>query len=782
MALVLRTGGDAPEAEVAPSLDDRGGHVAGGREASDNEAEEPGVEALITQGYRQRSYPQDAVAYEQAVAAQRSFTALPLRVSPRQAVRATSPLRVAGPWRSLGPAGEKALVPGRVRHYATRGETVSGRVTALLAAPRCVPGACRLWLGAAGGGVFRTDDALAARPVWKSTSNRLTSSAIGYLARDPNDPTGRTLYVGTGEPNSSADSEAGVGVFKSVDGGDTWSLLAGSPAVAAGAAVSGIAVDPRNPRVLYVSTMHSLHGSSSVFGGAQVPPGAPRYGVYRSADGGASFTLLFSIGDGDSARPVNQIALDPSDPGTLYAAVVGEGLFRRSPRRDGDRRFHRIFRFTGGEAGDGSRVVFALADLGSGLRIYVGSSNPDEEQGVAHLYRTDRGNRPAARLLNGWGWLSDTRPGTPGFTSYRYCQELCWYSNVVVSPPGRPNEVWLGGQFDYDEAWAGRTAGRAVLRSTDGGRSFSDLTSDARRPAHQLHPDIHVIAFAPNRQRVAFIGSDGGIVRMSGGFTGAAGRCPAWLGRSLRASCRRLHRRVPVRTTSLNAGLDTLQLQSASLSSNPQVPAILVGTQDNGTWSYLPGAGWRNTAAGDGGQSGIDAVDPRILFHTYYGAEVEINHSAGKPSAWRSISAPLVASKEHVSFYMPIVNDPRVGGTIFLGMQHVWRTKQSGGPRATIVSSCAAYPAPRVCGDWVPLGADLTSTAFGDDRRRTCELPRKPRSTTATSSPSNAPRATRPRSGQRRSRAACSYRRTSMALPQRSRSRASTSRRARLGG
>jgi len=738
VAGILSLRGDASgsqaQASLAPS-----GYLS--RPADEEGSErEPDLDDLIEAAYLERSYPRQLVSFAQTAAAQRSFALLPLRVPAAQGTRATSLLSLSSEWRGLGPGGAKSLAP-RFSPYAVRPATVSGQVTALLTGRRCVPGDCRLWVGAAGGGVFRTDDALANAPRWAAVSTGLRSSAIGYLAADPNDPTGQTLYAGTGDPGGSADSEAGVGVFRSANGGDSWSLVAGSTAIAAGAAVSGIVVDPRDARTIYVSTMRALHGNSSVEGGEVLPPGAPVYGVYRSSDGGSTFSVLLSLtnpsGSRTTTKPVSQIALDPNDPDTLYAAVAGEGLFRRSQRVDGDSNFHRILEFQGAEVGWDSRVAFGLADMGSTVRIYAGASNrhaanpdqdrddPFDDKGIANLYRIDNVDKPAADVAKAWTPLSTSKPGTPGFDSYRYCQRQCISNNVVVSPPGQPDVVWLGGMFDYLGAGYGRTAGKAILRSSDAGASFTDLTTDAQQPPFQMHPDQHAIVFSPSDADVAFIGSDGGVVRTSGEYASVTGRCPAGLEEPYGTACRRLLAKVPTRIDSLNAGLDTLQLQSASISPNPQMPAILIGTQDNGTWTYTPAGGWTSTATGDGGQSGIDTKDQRIRFHTTYQTFVEINHASGDPDAWRNIYAPLVDengdSKENVAFYMPIIADPRVGGSMFLGMQHVWRTQDSGGPRDDIITHCNANRLPRFCGDWVTIGPDLTSTEFGADRRTYCD-------------------------------------------------------------
>jgi hypothetical protein len=718
VAVIVTRGGGEGGGTKAPSFERRDGFLSGdGGEgevpATPGDSRRQGVDDLLSASYAARAYPRAAVRLEQARVARLSNQALPNRVPRAQAFAATSAPELQTSWRPIGPIDATAL-PYPWFLFKTRSDTVSGRVVALLIGRRCVPGDCRLWVGTAGGGIFRTDDALAPRVAWSPASEGLTSAAIGALALDPGDPSGRTLYAGTGERGSGGDSEAGLGVFRSTDGGTTWAVVPGSPAIAAGRAVSAIEVDPADPRKIYVATEDSVHGSSSVQGGETAPSGAPDTGLYESTDGGASFSLIL-------AGQVGDIALDPNDSGTLYAAPLGRGLLRRSLKLDGDSAFHQVFQPPQAEAAERSRAEFALGDLGSRTRVYLGSAKVPAEAGdeVSNLYRADDASRPAADVLASWNRLSSEEPTSSGYGSYGYCQAQCWYSNFVASPPGRPDVVWLGGMFQYNEAADGESAGRTVMRSTDAGRTFNDLTADARTPAFAMHPDQHAIAFAPGDPDVAFVGNDGGLVRTSGHYATGAERCNRRLPRPMVARCRGWLARVPTRTTTLNRGLDTLQFQSASVNPAPGTNEILAGAQDNGTWSYSPKRGWRQIAGGDGGQSGVDVDNQQVRFHSYYGAAVRVSHSGGRPGRWRAIYVPLMASKEAVSFYMPVIADPRVGGTLFTGLEHVWRTKDDGGPRASIERDCdddRSSSLPPSCGDWEPLGDELTGPAFGPDR------------------------------------------------------------------
>src|SRR5262249_47040219 len=117
----------------------------------------------------------------------------------------TSPLVVTTggttPWVELGPF--TPTVPGEVT-YTGRPTTPSGVGPSLAAGNNCTPGNCALFVGAAGGGVWKTMNAMDAAPTWAFISSDIPSTAIGSIVIDPTDPSGNTMYVGTGEPNGSS--------------------------------------------------------------------------------------------------------------------------------------------------------------------------------------------------------------------------------------------------------------------------------------------------------------------------------------------------------------------------------------------------------------------------------------------------------------------------------------------------------------------------------------------------------------------------------------------------
>ncbi len=676
--------------------------------------------------YSDRAYPGAYVTYGQAIQAYNSFQSM-----------ARLPMVARGQvWHLVGPV--TGNVPGPVT-YTGATTTVSGRVTAIAVSNSCDAIVCRVWVGAAGGGIWTTDDGLAPVPTWHASSKGLGSNAIGSIVIDPNDSTGATLYVGTGEENGSSDSEAGVGLYKSTDFGKTWSLVSGSLAVAKDRSIGAIAIDPINPQHIFIGTDVARHGASAINGGRFTPPGAPQVGLYESTDGGVTFTLVFSKAS-DVVNPgspngsdffrggVSKIAFDNTgltagQPWHVYFSMDDYGVFRGL----GNGKYEQIFASAGAGTvanSAGARTEFALAPNGQKLRIYVG----DTDGNIADFYRVDDANVPAPTLTDGTnnaGWLklSNSNKGTPGYASYNYCNPQCSYDMPIASPPGHPDTVWIGGSMQYAEIFTANAPsnGRTVQRSTDAGVDFTDMTNDAEKTPLGMHPDQHVIAFAPNNPDIAFLGSDGGLVRTSGDFTDASSACA---GRGLTGAdltdCQSWLKAVPMQIFSLNDGLATIQFQSITL--NPLHPKtdIMGGSQDNGTWSYSANTGtWFESVGGDGGQSLMDALNPNIRMHTYFGPSGDVNFKGTDPLGWDYMSDPLVASKEAASFYVPFIADPQISGTMFVGLEHVWRTLDSGGPQAYLDQHCneqtGDFKSP--CGDWEALGgATLTGTSFGSDK------------------------------------------------------------------
>ncbi len=683
------------------------------------------------------------------------FIAEPQRRGAANAAKVLSQMApaAAASWQALGPNGVPAS--STVVNESTAGTAAtifSGRTTAIAVAPNCSLASCTVFIGAAGGGVWKTTNALAANPSWSPSSNGIPSNAIGSIVFDPADPSGNTLYVGTGEPNGSGDSEAGVGLFKSTNGGGSWSLVSGSTAnsapcasdptsltcpVATGRSIGAIAVDPANSGHLFIGTDVARHGSSSVNGGRFTPPGSAQIGLYESTDGGATFAAA-KILPQDVVVPGSSNGGDFFRAGCshiefyqtqVYASFFDYGVFRRSQTLDGDTAFHQVFGSGGGGTVAGSsfsRTEFSLAPNGSDLRVYVGDADAN---GLGTLYRVDNANVPATSLYNGnnvgWTLLSCSTKGMPCYSSYNYCGGQCTYDMPVYSPPGSPNIVYIGGAMQYDEIFTAHrpSNGRAVQRSEDAGVNFTDMTIDQSNLSR--HPDQHAIAAVPFNPNIVFNADDGGVWRLNGTFFDASSQCDTrgLTGADL-TDCHMWLSRIPTSITSLNNGLGTLQYQSLSL--NPANPTglLLGGTQDNGTHLFSGGS-WSVNIFGDGGQSGISPFHSNIRFHNFFNASPEVNFHGDSETGWDVIYEPLFGV-EPQSFYIPMIFDPKVDGTMFAGLDYVWRTTDNGGNQVTLDLHCneltGDFPPGFTCGDWVRLesanGKALgDGTFWGSDKR-----------------------------------------------------------------
>jgi hypothetical protein len=672
------------------------------------EEEEGGA---VQDEFRDHAFPAESIAIEKiqsSIAADKAVK----RRGPKRSVR----------WEFLGP--ETLDVDRLGTQTYIKGTQWSGRVTALAVDPSCNPRDCTLYATAAGGGVWKSDNALAKKPRWKHISEGIPSNGIGSITVDPNDSSGRTIYVGTGEANNSGDSEAGLGLYVTRDGGKAWALVPGSFAVTNNRAIAWVSIEPGNPNHIVLGTRTAAHGIGSNSSSVQ-PPGAPAVGIYNSQDGGQSFTLV-------QAGQTNEVRFDPSDSNVVYATVAGLGLLRSS---------------AGGAAGswetifslNRARFSFSPVRLPNGnTRIYLSDSAAGGISSQA--YRIDDARQPAATLTAGgnaaWVRLSNAVDGTPGFATWGYCDtplvgSQCSYDQFIFSPADRPDMVVLGGLMHYEELppYAGpdRSNGRAVFLSTDAGATWTDLTGDV--DLESMHPDQHAITFVPGDPDQMFVGSDGGVIRTSGEYVDATDQCVTrgMTGIDL-VDCNMWLKRIPTKLEPMNAGLSTLQMYSIAVSPHNPLTDALAGTQDNGSISYSGSTTWRLGVTGDGGDAGYDAVEPATRFHSYFFGLMDVNFRGDDPKTWVWISDPFNSGVgESVRFYPPTIADPVRTRTIFLGAQRVWRIVLSDADRDFLEAHCNTTnqfgTSDRLftgdCGaGWTPLGAStLTGAAFGTTKQ-----------------------------------------------------------------
>src|SRR5215208_1059512 len=172
--------------------------------------------------------------------------------------------------------------------------TMSGRITdvAVLESDPTT-----IYIASATGGVWKTtDNAITVTPVFEKQSVH-SVGALGLFQGDPN-----VVWVGTGEATNRQSSGWGDGIYKSTDGGRTWT----NTGLPESGHIARIVTHPTNPDVVYVAVPGKLWA-----------PSAER-GLYKSSDGGRSWQLVLK---GNEDTGVTEVAMDPSDANTIYAAT-----------------------------------------------------------------------------------------------------------------------------------------------------------------------------------------------------------------------------------------------------------------------------------------------------------------------------------------------------------------------------------------------------------------------------------------------------------------------------
>jgi hypothetical protein len=641
-----------------------------------------------------------------------------------------------GKWTNLGPDNAVyPLNPFRNRYVYVPNEYVAaGRTAFSVIDPNCGVHRCRYWMANAGGGVWRTDNVLAPQPRWKYLSSTFGHNNTAALELDPNDHRSRVIYAGTGEPNTCRSGcIAGVGLYKSKDGGNHWKGPIGSQYFA-GRGIGSIQVKPGDSSTIFVgSGAQGSRGISStcctgVNRGADIP-GAPHFGLWRSTDGGATFTLVSQgnttnctantptevfLGQTPcSPRGARRVAFDPVDPNTVYASFMAKGIWRSNSNGDPGT-WVQIFAPRGpslspATGADVERAEFDVVALANGAtRMYIGVGGGAGQ--TAKTFRIDsvRTGVPTPADIIDLTPGNNTGPLGPGAEGY--CDPQCNYDNFVYVPKKAdgtafsPDTVYLLGDNDYNETGGlglnppilpGTSNGRAIMLSTDAGATFTDMTYDASDniQPHGAHPDQHSIVTNPNDWKQFIETGDGGIIRSNGNFVDDSGDCtavhhlPSTDPRNSLARCLAVTRRIPERLQSLNKGLNTLHFYEIDF--NPNRPGELNGgAQDNGSWMRQPGTKtWVETFVADGTYNGFDATDANYSSLSWQNGALAVLDEPRNQQApfWiadtlRTLGAfpTFPYPRETVAFSAPTVFHPRVSKLMFTGREHVFRSLNGG--------------------------------------------------------------------------------------------------------
>jgi len=304
--------------------------------------------------------------------------------------------------------------------------------------------------------------ATASGGVWKTTNNGVTwepifdnenTSTIGTIAVAPSDPS--IVWAGTGEPNNRQSSSWGDGVYKSTDGGKSWTNMG----LMDSHHIGRVVIHSTNPDIVYVAALGHLWGSNK------------QRGLFKTADGGKTWVNTLFINEDTGFVDV---AIDPYSPDTLYAAA-----YQR--RRTG-------YGFSGGgphsglhKTTDGGKTWTHLTnglpggDTGR-IGVYIYRKDPNIVYAI--IENKDGGVFRSEDKGLSWKKMSSTNP------------RPMYYSKIRIDP-NNDQRIWV--------------LGARMYTSEDGGITFrTDVVT-------RVHGDHHAMWINPANSNYMVLGSDGGI-------------------------------------------------------------------------------------------------------------------------------------------------------------------------------------------------------------------------------------------------------------------------------
>jgi len=432
---------------------------------------------------------------------------------------------------------------------------IAGRTRALMWDPNDMTHK-KVWAGGIGGGLWYTDDITATSPVWNKVNDFWNNIAISAIAYNPGNT--QELYVGTGEGwRNDNNFQAGSGMWKSSNGGSTWSLLANT--------------DPGSGSIdsdwRYINKI-VVKSNGYVFATTKGRTG-PYGGIMRSTDGGNTWTKVLSVYPGTYNWGAD---IEVAANGDLYCSF-------------GVLTFGRVYKSTNANNGalgtwtdlssnivlaNVERIELACAPSDSNIiyavaRIYNGTANDIGWFKVS----IDRGTT--------WSQIAIPRLVDDGTTHFTRGQGT--YDLILAVHPTNPNYVLAGG-ID-------------LHRTTNGGTSWTGIshwTGSFGKP--YVHADQHMILFRPGDSNQAIFSNDGGVFYSTNAGDGSA---------------------TPV-FSAKNTGYNVTELQTCAVKNTVNNHYFLTGSQDNSTQRFsMPQMNSTVVViGGDGGYAHIDQLNPSI--------------------------------------------------------------------------------------------------------------------------------------------------------------------------
>lgn len=328
---------------------------------------------------------------------------------------------------------------------------IGGRVRAIVVHPT---NPNLVYIGAVSGGVWRTTDGGSS---WAPLKDNMENLAVCSMVMDPTNP--NIIYAGTGEGFFNGDAIRGEGIFKTTDGGATWSRLSST----------------NNANFYYVNKLIIDNTTNTLWA-------ATRKGLFRSNDGGNTFTGIL-VGTGGADVHCTDIEISYTSPPIIYAAF---GIFQNGS----------VYRSTDG----GNNFTLNLGHASYG-RIEIATSKSNPAVAYVSIMNSSTNGIAAMGVTTDWGstWNTITTPGPTYSGSSDYAIPQAWYDNIIYVDPDNPAIVYAGG-IDF---WKSTNSGTSWVQK-------SNWYPQAGAPQY-VHADQHAIAFAPSNSSLMYLGNDGGM-------------------------------------------------------------------------------------------------------------------------------------------------------------------------------------------------------------------------------------------------------------------------------
>src|SRR5436305_2761469 len=424
----------------------------------------------------------------------------------------------------------------------------------------------------------------------------------------------RNIWVGSGESWTRNSVSIGDGIYKSSDGGEPWTN-AGLPK---SERIAQIVVSPKSGDSVFASVPGALWSDS-----------ADR-GLYRTTDGGKNWEL--ALKGSNSSTGCSTVAIDPKDPNVMFAALWD---FRRKgwtfrSGGDGPNALSGSGLFRSSDGGNTWNEITAENSKGFPKKPYGRIAVAIAPSNAKRVYAFVESPESALFVSDDGGVTWDKRDRS---------QWMVWrpfyFANLIVDPKN-PDRV-----FKPDGA---------LIVSDDGGRSFAVVGG-----FQGTHGDAHDVWTDPTNTQVVFVGDDGGM------WYSYNGGSKWWKGNNLPVS----------------------QFYHVSLDDNDPY-RVYGGLQDNSSWvgeSQYPGgitnAQWENMYNGDGFWMFPDPADPDCIYAEYQGGEIgRVNRRTHEA---RNIKPrPDYKEKLRFNWNTPIALSPNEKGTIYIGAQFLFRSREHG--------------------------------------------------------------------------------------------------------